>query len=225
MSMRRLGRLALSLPSYACDQLQPILGSVCSEHASGMFCMRNGEKAGSAALSVCCGQYLQHRFDVLGSGWVAVGSDAVPMGFEGMLYRPESRGGDPATHVPAVNGANRATVRCLLQLVSADFAPIDWSRDIRSGYRWPERIWSGHIQVGNVPGADAKMPWELGRCQHLVQVAVHAVAGDVSPELAKTCAREYQDTVLQFIASNPPWFGVQWMTGMDAGARVETPRV
>ena len=220
VSMRRLGRLALSLPSYARDQLKSTFGSECSELASGLFCIRDGEKVESPALSVCCGQYLQHRFDILGSGWVAAGSDAVPMGFEGMLYGTESRGGDPMTHVPSVNRANRATARRLLQLVSVDFAPIDWSRDIRSGYRWPESIWSGHIQVGNVPGADVKTPWELGRCQHLVQVAVHAVAGDASPELAKTCAREYQDTVLQFIASNPPRFGVQWMTGMDAGVRV-----
>ena len=43
--------------------------------------------------------------------------------------------------------------------------PIDWQADLKSGEKWNKTFFR---KIGHIPGADIKMPWELGRCQHLL---------------------------------------------------------
>ncbi|MEM9682845.1 MAG: heparinase II/III family protein, partial [Pseudomonadota bacterium] len=72
------------------------------------------------------------------------------------------------------------------------------------------------LEIGTTRGADIKMPWELGRLQHLPRMALCAV---LSSEAAATLQREVRNQILDFIASNPPQFGANWGCPMDVGIR------
>jgi len=60
----------------------------------------------------------------------------------------------------------------IIELISPDYNLIDWQLDFRSGYRWSEKFESNKIKIGNVKGADIKVPWELARFQHLPLLAL-----------------------------------------------------
>jgi hypothetical protein len=48
--------------------------------------------------------------------------------------------------------------------------PIDWHRDVKSGHRWPTKLYSDYGPQELMPGdgVDVKIPWELSRLQQLV---------------------------------------------------------
>ena len=136
---------------------------------------------------------LQHRFDLLGSGWV-----------------------DLACAEPAVlNFSNRRSARLLRAQVDSAYSAIDWHCDFKSGYRWSERTWHRHVRFGKVAGVDVKVPWELARMQHLPRLAL-AYGLNADPRYSA----EFRNEVLDFAAANPPRFGVNWICAMDVGIRL-----
>lgn len=164
--------------------------------------------------------HLAHRFDLLGSGWIEVRPGMTCRGLEGHTY--------PATsitrHSPSrLNPANRRRSRRIFGLVDPGYQPIDWQIDFKSGYRWSERTWYRHISYGALPGVDVKVPWELARMQHLPQLAMaYAIArtrGHASHG-ADEYYREFRNQTLDFVASNPPRFGVNWASTMDVAIRI-----
>ena len=88
---------------------------------------------------------------------------------------------------------------------------------MKSGHRWLVKDASVGIKYGTKEGIDIKVPIELGRLQHLTQMAMFAIA---EPQLGSTCVREVRNQVLDFVALNPPRFGVNWIFSMDVGIRV-----
>jgi len=69
----------------------------------------------------------------------------------------------------------------------------------------------------NLPrGVDIKEPWELSRMQHLTVMAVDAAQNS---ELRDVIAEEIECQILDFIANNPPKFGVNWTCTMDVALR------
>ena len=65
------------------------------------------------------------------------------------------------------------------------------------------------------PGADVKVPWELSRFQHLSFLALaYAKTKD------ERYALEFVSQILDWIATNPPMFGVNWKCTMDVAIRV-----
>ncbi|MCB1773743.1 MAG: alginate lyase family protein [Gammaproteobacteria bacterium] len=153
--------------------------------------------ADSAALESIASHYLAHRFDILGSGWCVWNWQ----------------------HEPMVNRANRRYAENLALSLSRDYARIDWHADRRSGYRFPCDRWSRLIQPGPRHGVDIKVPWELARMHHLVQLALLAVDDSTAPDLADACEIEIVDEIRDFVASNPPRFGVNWRVAMDVAIR------
>lgn len=142
-------------------------------------------------------RYRAHRFDLLGSGWTHVGPPKGPS-FDARL-----------------NPANRKRVQEIRARVDACYEPIDWHADFKSGFRWNATDWFGDIRVAPVPGADIKVPWELARMQHLAVLAyAFALTRDES------WVREVRNQILDFIAANPPRFGVNWRCAMDVAIRV-----
>lgn len=140
------------------------------------------------------------RFDLLGSGWVAVTRED---------YAPVSPG----------NAERTAAIRAR---IGPDHRPIDWQRDFKSGYRWSERSVAATVRYGHVDGVDIKVPWELARLQHLTTLAlafVLAEAGHRGVPPAAACTRALEDQVLDFLAANPPGFGVNWACTMDVAIR------
>ena len=108
-------------------------------------------------------------------------------------------------------------------MVSHDYIPIDWQLDFKSGYRWQEKKPASHCSPAPLPGVDIKVPWELSRMQHLPQLAwayglaLQGIKGAQSPE---TYSDEFKNQILDFVATNPPRFGVNWHCTMDVGIRV-----
>jgi len=83
---------------------------------------------------------------------------------------------------------------------------IDWSRDFKSGRRWPLRQ-SSLLRVAYEDGSDVKVPWELSRFQHLPLLAASGHVDEVGAQLES------------WIAANPVELGVNWTTTMDVAIR------
>ncbi len=169
--------------------------------------------------------YLVHQFDLLGSGWVQVRHGMRCQGLEGSRYESGS-----SVEVDTsgrwlerrINAANLPEAQRIWGLVDSDYLPIDWQLDFKSGYRWAEGTWYRDVPYAHRRGVDVKVPWELARMQHLPQLAwAHALAAAgepsfISPEVH---LREFRNQVIDFIATNPPRFGVNWRSTMDVAIR------
>lgn len=93
--------------------------------------------------------------------------------------------------------------------------PIDWHRDLKTGFRWPEQTHHLNIVWDAVPaGTDIKMPWELSRCQHFVTLGL---AWRATGERAYYEA--FKNQLEGWIGANPCGFGVNWVCAMDVAIR------
>lgn len=170
-------------------------------------------------------QSLAHAFDLLGSGTCVVSYGMTPFGIDGVSYpmskpvRADSSGGWLAGRI---NRTNLKESQRIWQLIGPDYVPIDWQLDFKSGYRWREDVWHRDISLGHLPGVDIKVPWELGRMQHLptLALACHFARAE-APGFrgAAAYAQEFCNQVFDFIATNPPGFGVNWSCAMDVAIR------
>ena len=100
---------------------------------------------------------------------------------------------------------------------------IDWHTDALSGHRWDPATW--HAEIDRTPGrgVDVKLPWELGRLQHLPQLALayrYASAGAPGFAEAEVYRLAIERHLVDFVTHNPPGRGVQWGCAMDAGIRI-----
>lgn len=169
-----------------------------------------------------CGLILDHRFDLLGSGLVQVQPGMNCTGIEGILLTTESTEKKKRKESPSVlsvvkkiNQKNKAEKERIRALISKEYKPIDWHIDFKSGYLWDEEILSHQIRYGDVLGADVKVPWELARMQHLSVLGWgYAIKKDPA------FVAEFQNQILDFIAANPPRYGVNWVCTMDVGIRI-----
>nr|MBP6217220.1 alginate lyase family protein [Oligoflexales bacterium] len=160
--------------------------------------------------------FLDHRFDLLGSGWVQVFLGMKCRGFEGHLY----------TSTPSqvvINKANQKASQMISALIDKTYVPLDWQIDFKSGKRWRENTYYKEITYGVEPGVDIKVPWELARMQDLPQLALayaHYKKDPQHAKLADRCLFEFRNQILDFIAMNPPKYGVNWRCTMDVGIRI-----
>lgn len=176
--------------------------------------------------ALLCRYYLQHRFDVLGSGWVQVQHGMRCRGVEGYRYhrgdgiRPDAEGHWLRERV---SPGNLHESQRIWQLIQGDYTPIDWQLDFKSGYRWDERTWFPLVPLSPARGVDIKVPWELSRMQHLPHLAIAcalARKGTTGFEPAEVYVREFRNQILDFMATNPPRYGVNWRCSMDVAIRV-----
>jgi hypothetical protein len=96
----------------------------------------------------------------------------------------------------------------------SDLGPrIDWQLDFKSGRRWPDAHIS-RIERVYGDGSDIKVPWELGRCQHLpLLAAAHRVSGE------RRFLDELGAQLCSFIEANPVEYGATWACTMDVAIR------
>jgi hypothetical protein len=169
--------------------------------------------------------YRDHYFDLLGSGWLKNAYGMACDGVELHRYPP-----GPAVDADRegrwlrgrINSANLISSRRIWRLTDSGYQPIDWQLDVKSGYRWRESQWAADTPIGELPGVDVKLPWELARMQHLAVLAwAYGLARDgadgLRPESWYLAA--FRNQILDFIAANPPRFGVNWRCTMDVAIR------
>jgi len=162
--------------------------------------------------------FLSHRFDLLGSGWTQVKYGMSCRGFEDIRFDAQ-----PAVKVDArgrwierhIARPNRKRARKIGALIAPGYEPIDWQLDFKSGFRWSGQTWYRDIRYGSAEGVDVKVPWELSRMQHLPELALA-----YSVTRATGYVTEFRNQVLDWIAMNPPRFGVNWACTMDVGIRI-----
>ncbi len=158
-----------------------------------------------------------HGFDLLGSGWVRVNRGETYRGFGRWKYPSGAK--LPADWRQAVVReawpGNQIRMSLLLSMIEDEtYRPIDWHVDFKSGYRWPLKVWGSATAYGHKPGVDVKVPWELARLQHLSWMALTYAA-----DRDEAWAREFRHQVLDFLAANPPGWGVNWACAMDVAIR------
>ena len=169
---------------------------------------------------------LAHRFELLGSQPTQVAYGIACPGVAGHRYQGEigTPDGTGIEQLPSrLPPRNRPRARAVRRLIDAGYRPIDWQRDFKSGYRWSERTWWGYVPIGHALGVDVIIPWELSRMQHLPVLCWSyslARAGETGFLPPETYAREFRNQVLDFVAANPPRYGVNWRCPMDVAIRV-----
>ena len=171
-------------------------------------------------------RYLDHQFDLLGSGWTQVAHGIACPGMFGRFYPP-----GPAVEPDRegtwlegrLNRSNLSESQRIWRLVDDPaYRPIDWQIDFKSGYRWQQDSHAYDLTIPVDRGADVKVPWELGRLQHLPRLALAAIAADDHGQTLPPRDRivgEIRNQILDFLAQNPPRFGVNWLCPMDVAIR------
>ncbi|MDB5405518.1 MAG: Heparinase family protein [Rhodospirillales bacterium] len=168
--------------------------------------------------------YRRHYFDILGSGWCEVRYGMECPGVEGTRYPAApavTADRDGRWLVGRINAANLATSQSIWRLTDRDYQPIDWQLD-KSGYRWRSETWAADAPIGHLAGVDVKVPWELARMQHLAVLAwAYGLARGGHPGMqpAPVYLTAFRNQILDFIACNPPRFGVNWRCTMDVAIR------
>ncbi len=155
----------------------------------------------------------QHRFDLLGSGWLKNSSESISPGINGFNHSNKSKREEKFSK--KIRNKSKRIYK-ILKVINRDYETIDWHRDIKSGYRWPKDIWKSKVQYAHLPGVDIKNPWELSRMNHLVRLAfLSANHEDIKIE----CFKEFMCQFLDFYLSNPAGYGVNWRSNMDVAIR------
>lgn len=159
--------------------------------------------------------YINHKFDILGSGLVQVKYNLIPNGLEGYKY---------------YNNKTKIQYKQLyllnilkkFNLVSKNYIPIIWNIDFKSGFQFRNN--SLEIKnfyrsyIGKFPGVDIKIPWEFGRLYHLPQIALYAYSFS-KKEIRHKSILEFKNEVLDFIINNPYKKTVQWSSTMEVSIR------
>lgn len=102
-------------------------------------------------------------------------------------------------------------------LISIDYEPIEWHIDGESGYKWESNKWYAKYVIEVDKGYDIKWPWELTRMQYLIFFCwAYYVSENQEKEKYYI---EFRNQILDFIESNPPFYGINWICPMDVAIR------
>ena len=102
--------------------------------------------------------YMQHKFDLLGSGFVTIDYELQAKGVWGKRYRSPYM----QEYGKKVEKMLKVRKKC-----SDTYKPINWLVDFKSGFffhpKQYDSMQSCRSVIGKKPGVDIKCPWELGR--------------------------------------------------------------
>ncbi|NBH71177.1 hypothetical protein D3Z51_03850 [Clostridiaceae bacterium] len=156
--------------------------------------------------------YMQHKFNLLGSGFVKIDYSICAKGLHGKRYKNNSM---KKYGIAAVKILRRKYKNLL------DYEPINWFVDYKSGFFFDPKKYNSVEKCTAVISCklavDIKSPWELGRFYHLVQMAMLAIANE---EYRTAIIKEFKNEALDFIEMNPIGKTVQWSAVMDSSIRI-----
>ncbi len=147
-------------------------------------------------------QILRHNFNLLGTGWVCrnhIKSRDEIINLLPKFYQKKSEE--------------------LFSLIRNNrYEAINFWNDPKTGYEWELKFYKSiEIQIG----ADIKQPWELGRMQHLPLLAFGYYYWKYKDsDFANECFWEFQNEIIDFVATNPVGYSVQWFSSMDVSIRL-----
>jgi Heparinase II/III-like protein/Heparinase II/III N-terminus len=174
----------------------------------------------SQAIQYLIAMYCSHRFNLLGSGWIENSCKSRSIGVEGHRYDKNidinAFDKEGAWINKILRKPHRDTATTIWRNVDPAYSPIDWQKDIRSGYRWDARRWYKDQEYGHLPGVDVKVPLEMARMHHLPQMALFSL---IHKQEQKRLILEFKHQALDFIAMNPPRMGINWFCTMDVAIR------
>jgi len=92
---------------------------------------------------------------------------------------------------------------------------INWHKDFKSNYQFPDNKLYFKIQPAKYPGGfDIKVPWELSRFQHLTRIGqAYWITLD------EKYAIEFKNQIEDWIKNNPYPYGVNWSSTMEVAIR------
>jgi hypothetical protein len=152
---------------------------------------------------------LSHKFDLLGSDNLSVSYDNINQISD--LIEKVKNGYE-------INSANTHKSLKILDLIQINYKPVNWQCDFKSKYVWKTNQISEEIKYGDVENVDIKVPWELARFNDFSVLAVcHFLTTD--KKLKEQIEFEVRNRILDFIAMNPPEFGVNWINSMEVSIR------
>lgn len=168
--------------------------------------------------------YRNHRFDLLGSGWIKNSYHSKAPGIEGIKFENTlqqlkiDKEGEWLIEIVHKNHVVYSkNIWSIIINENSNYNPIDWQKDYKSGFRFNSKTsYLKQNKLVTTDGIDLKMPWELGRLQHLPQLAIFYKNNPNQPEIIK----EFKCQLLDFIMTNPIGMGVNWSCTMDVGIRI-----
>ncbi len=93
---------------------------------------------------------------------------------------------------------------------------INGQCDFKNGFIWDNKKYYKDIEIVNLENkADIKVPWELSRFQHLLTLGKAYLYSNKNNKYSK----EFVEQITDWIAENPPCFGVNWACTMDVAIR------
>lgn len=172
-----------------------------------------GGYAASEQSRSCALMNMDHRFDLLGSGWVGWNRSKNGVGL--CLGNND----DLQLSLRSIPLLFRSSAKTLSEICGNNYSPINWCHDPIKNYTWS----TGKVYLSqptrSMLGADLKMPWEISRFNHLPMMATVAVTSTDDDE-ADRLASEIVAQIADFLAFNPYGFGPNWTCAMDVGIRI-----
>lgn len=92
---------------------------------------------------------------------------------------------------------------------------IDWARDYKSGRRAPARFYADLDYRDEAQVGDSKYTWELNRHQFLLPWALEFSRGR-----NEASAAAVMSVILDWIAQNPRYVGVNWISSLEHALRI-----
>lgn len=139
--------------------------------------------------------HLNHDFDILGAGLTNYNKPIENINFSRFNHSMEK----------------------FLCDLSPNYKKINWMKDPKTPYIWPDNIFYKKIKHSINQGYDVKYIWELGRLQHLPQMALAAIERDGKDR--DRIVDEIKNQFIDFVVHNKPYFGTNWTCTMDVSIR------
>lgn len=147
-------------------------------------------------------EYLDHQF-------------IVKLNISNVLFNEDSLSDQEKKAIVEQANLHLADYYDLLGSGLTKLSPINWHLDFKSGFVWEKNLfYQDYIQESIATNSDVKVPRELSRCHHLVNMAIaFKITGD------NKFARKIIDQIDNWIDENPLMYSINWGCAMDVAIR------